>query len=113
VQLQLSALYRVVLQVTVTQAGLRRTDKDDDGAIITAAFIACIHSGIAAVKAYIRSRSDVHVGYAHLIRDVLTTSMWPLRTATFIVLVNLMIPLFPEFLRRIIVCLQVNPISTR
>lgn len=59
VQLQYSALYRAVLRVTVTQAGLQCTDKDDDGAVITAAFIACIHSGIAAVKACILSRSDV------------------------------------------------------
>lgn len=44
----------------MTQAGLRCTDKADDGAVITAAFIACIHSGIAAVKAHIQSRSDVH-----------------------------------------------------
>lgn len=40
---------------TVTQAGLWRTDKDDGGAVITAAFIACIHGGIAAVKARIQS----------------------------------------------------------
>lgn len=48
------------------------TDKDDDGAVITAAFIACIHSGIAAVKACIQFGSDVRAEYARLIRDVLT-----------------------------------------
>lgn len=56
----------------MTQAGLRCTDKDDDG-VITGAFIACIHSGIAAVKACIQSRNAVYTGCACLIRDVLTT----------------------------------------
>lgn len=58
----------------MTQAGLRCTDKDD-GAVITDAFIACIHSGIAAVKACIQSKGDVYAGYAHLIRDILTTAL--------------------------------------
>lgn len=68
-QLQCGALYGVVLRGAVTPAGLRCTDKDDDGAVITAAFIACVQREIAAVKASVQSRN---AGYARLIRDILT-----------------------------------------
>lgn len=74
-----AALYRLVLRATVTQqAGLRCTDKDDDGAVIKPAFIARIqqrnrHGKSLRVQSGAR---DVYTGCVRLIRDILTTSVF-------------------------------------